>query len=87
MKVYQNRSNSDCLIVVIRWRLGLGWLIELFIIIGKVLMVKLARPWNTWSLVIIVILMRKLLFQKSLLDDVDWNAWFYEPGMPPVKPQ
>ncbi|XP_074645095.1 leukotriene A-4 hydrolase-like isoform X2 [Tubulanus polymorphus] len=22
----------------------------------------------------------------SVLDEVDWNAWFYQPGMPPVKP-
>ncbi|XP_054717226.1 leukotriene A-4 hydrolase-like [Uloborus diversus] len=25
--------------------------------------------------------------QKDVLDKVDWNAWLYTPGMPPVKPE
>ena len=24
--------------------------------------------------------------QKSVLDSVDWNAWFHSPGMPPQVP-
>lgn len=24
--------------------------------------------------------------KEDILNDVDWNAWFYAPGMPPVKP-
>lgn len=25
--------------------------------------------------------------QKTVLDRIDWNAWLYKPGMPPVKPK
>lgn len=25
--------------------------------------------------------------RKAELDTIDWNTWFYKPGMPPVKPQ
>lgn len=28
-----------------------------------------------------------LFFDKSLLDTIDWDAWLYTPGMPPVKPK